>query len=87
MEQDTEFTDEVVNENTCVQFAFSFSQYLHEGKSVIDALVSAGNDFKKQIKYMAANDNKESGIRSYLFNDGTYCIYNMEGGYFKFRAP
>lgn len=78
---------EQVNENLCAQFAFKFAHYQYEGKSVSEALVMAGNDFKKEIKYMQGNDDKEGGIRAYLFTDGTYCTYNVKEGYFKFRSP
>lgn len=72
--------------DTCLQFAWKFAEYKGKGNSVIDALIAAANDFKKEIKYMAVG-KKESGIRSYLFTDNSYCIYNMEEGYFKFRSP
>lgn len=78
---------EQVNKNLCVQFSFRFTHYTHEGKAVSEALVMAGNDFKKEIKYMQGNEHKEGGVRSYLFTDGTHCTYNMKEGYFKFRSP
>lgn len=72
--------------STCVNFAFRFAEYKCSGKGVIEAFVAAANDFKKEIKYTTGT-NKDGGIRSYLFTDNSYCIYNMKEGYFKFRSP
>lgn len=75
-----------MNTNICVNFAFKFAEYKCGGESDINAFVSAANDFKKEIKAIMISHSKEGDIRSYLFNDDSFCIYNVEGGYFKFRS-
>lgn len=74
--------------DTCIQFAFKFAEYKVLGNDEIKAFLLAANDFKNEIKAIKLSKRKEGGdLRSYLFTDDSYCIYNMEGGYFKFRSP
>ncbi len=77
---------ELVNHAICINFAFAYCQHKVDGKNVIDAFIAAGNEFKREIKSMHISRRPEGDLRRYLFTDGSICIYNMHGDYFKFSS-
>lgn len=53
---------------------------------MITSFTLAANYFKRDIKAMAIRRSLEKGnTRSYLFTDNTFCTYDINGDFFKFK--